>query len=117
MPGEYRTAFVKARVGKTKTNLTQESPQCCMSDVVSALGQYIEFSVNVTRPSGSGHDVPSTSSSQQLQNVGTQNAFRLLIASSRQTASLSSNWEIKISNKKLEMENLMMSLLFSRKTS
>ena len=84
---------------------------------MSALGQCIEFSVNVnvnvTRPSGSGHYVPSTSSSKQPQNVSTQNAVMLLMASSRQTASLTSNWEIKISNKKLEMKNLMMSLLFS----
>ena len=45
IPDEYRTAFVEARVGKTKTDLTHVSPQCCVSDVVSCLGQYLEFSV------------------------------------------------------------------------
>ena len=71
-PDEYRTAVVEARVGKTKTDLTQVNPQCSFSDVVSALGQYVQFSVEIAGPSACG--VPSTSGSQQPQNVGTQNA-------------------------------------------
>ena len=75
-------AIVDARVGKTKTDLSQVSLQCCISDVVSALGQYVKFSVEVAGLSACG--VHSTSGSQQEQNVSTQNAFMLLMASSRQ---------------------------------
>ena len=96
---EYRTAFVEARVGKTKTDLTHVSPQCCVSDVVSYLGQYLEFSV--AKPHTGVDEVPQGIP----QNSGTQNAFELLMASSRQTASLPTKWEIKTPNKKLEMKN------------
>ena len=89
VPDEYRTSSVEATVGKTKSDMIHVSPQCCISDVVSALGQYVEFSVEVAGPSGAD-GVPSTSGSEQAQNSGTQNAFMLLMASSRQTASLPS---------------------------
>ena len=114
IPEEYRTSSVEATVGKTKSDMIHVSPQCCISDVVSALGQYVEFSVEVAGPSGAD-GVPSISGSEQAQNSGTQNAFMLLMASSRQTASLPSKWEIKTPNKKLEMKNYVIDFLENNK--
>ena len=114
IPDEYRTSSVEATVGKTKSDMIHVSPQCCISDVVSALGQYVEFSVEVAGPGGAD-GVPSTSVSEQAQNSGTQNAFMLLMASSRQTASLPSKWEIKTPNKKLEMKNYVIDFLENNK--
>ena len=59
---KYLGASVVPFVGKTKTELTRVNSQCAVGEVVSALGQYVEFCITkletesnaITQSTGSG---------------------------------------------------------------
>ena len=113
IPDEYRTSCIEARAGKNKAAMIQVSPQCTVSDVVSTLGQYIEFTV--AKPTESFPLESTIIIDDDSPSSGTKNAFVLLMASSRQTSSLPTKWEIRTPNKKLEMKNDVIDFLEKNK--
>ena len=78
--------------GKTKSKQVQVSSQCPVSDAVSALGQYMEFSLLETQETPSG----ATSSTMR-------SSFTLLMASANAT-SFPPNWD-SVPNKRVLLKN------------
>ena len=88
LPHEFRTAYVQATLGKTKSKQVRVSSQCPVSNAVSTLGQYMEFSVLETQ------ETPSAATSSTMRS-----SFTLLMASKNET-SLPPKWD-SVQNKRM----------------
>ena len=88
LPHEFRTAYVQATLGKTKSKQVRVSSQCPVSNAVSTLGQYMEFSVLETQ------ETPSAATSSTMRS-----SFTLLMASENAT-SLPPKWD-SVQNKRM----------------
>ena len=94
VPDEYLGAAVEASVGPKKTELIRVSCECPLGETVSALGQYIEYSVS-TLPDRMDVD----------HSDARVDAVAILMRGALERSHLPNKWRIDQPNKKLKLKN------------
>ena len=103
IPEYYQGFDVKA--GRNRIDMIPVNSQCSVGEVVSSLGQYIDFAVSKLVADGT----------EPLQSPPARDAATVLMQSSRSTCCLPKEWTIVSPNKKLELKNNIIGFLAKNK--
>ena len=96
VPDEYLGTAVEAFVGPKKTELTRVNCECTVGEMISAQGQYVEYSVSM---------LPVN----DLYTETSVDALAILMRGAQQRSHLPDKWKIDLPKKKLKLKKLMTS--------
>lgn len=93
IPAEYSGTAVEAFVGAKRTELTRVSCECTVGEAITALGQYVEYTVSV----------------DMSMNVETSSnkadAMAILMKGTQERSNLPNKWRVDVPNQKLKLKN------------
>ena len=92
IPAEYSGTAVEAFVGAKRTELTRVSCECTVGEAITALGQYVEYTVSVMSMN------VETSSNKA-------DAMAILMKGTQERSNLPNKWRVDVPNQKLKLKN------------
>lgn len=105
IPDDYQGSLDSVKAGRNKTDMIPVNSQCSVGEVVSSLGQYIDFAVSKAVAGETG----------PLLLPPARDAAAVLMQSSHSTCSLPKKWTIASPNKKLDLKNNIIGFLAKNK--
>ncbi len=104
IPDEYQDSEVVVKAGKSRSDMISVSFDCPVAEVVSSLGQYMDFVVSTKLAAQETETLPST-------RPAVQDACSVLMESSRSCHTLPQKWQVLVPNRKLSLKNDMIDFL------
>ncbi len=104
IPDEYQDSEVAVKAAKSRSDMILVSFDCPVAEVVSSLGQYMDFVVSTKPAAQETKTLPST-------RPTVRDACSVLMESSRSCHTLPQKWQILVPNRKLSLKNDMIDFL------